>query len=94
MDDARRFRVYAAECLLAAKDCDPHYRNLTTAIAASWHALARQAEATDALIESWNKEDSAAFADELLVAANDGISVDPRKNNHDVRTSCVQLGRG
>jgi hypothetical protein len=62
MNDARRYRWNAVECLWAAKNCDPHYRNLTTAIAASWHALARQAEATDELIESWNKEDSAAFA--------------------------------
>jgi hypothetical protein len=62
MNHARRYRWEAVECLLAAKNCDPHYRNLTTAIAASWHALARQAEATDELIESWNKEDSAAFA--------------------------------
>jgi hypothetical protein len=62
MNDARRCRWNAVECLLAAKNCDPHYGNLTIAIAASWHALARQAEATDELIESWNKEDSAAFA--------------------------------
>ena len=62
MKDARRCRWKAVECLLTAKNCDHHYRNLTIAIAASWHALARQAEAMDELIESWNKEDSAAFA--------------------------------
>jgi hypothetical protein len=62
MNEARRFRMNAAECLLAAKTCEPAYRGLILAVATSWHSLARQAEATDALIESWNKEDSAAFA--------------------------------
>jgi hypothetical protein len=28
MDDARRFRVYAAECMSAAKTCQPGYRSM------------------------------------------------------------------
>jgi hypothetical protein len=54
MNDARRYRWNAVECLLAAKYCHPHYRGLTVAIAASWQALAQQAEATDELLVSWS----------------------------------------
>ena len=53
MDDARRFRVYAAECLLAAKTCQPGYRSMLVSIATSWHSLACQEEAIDALRASW-----------------------------------------
>jgi glucose/arabinose dehydrogenase len=61
MNDARRFRMNAAECLLAAKTCEPPYRGLILAVATSWHALARQDEAIDELIESWSMADSAAL---------------------------------
>jgi hypothetical protein len=54
MNQTRRYRWKAVECLLAAKNCDLHYRNLTLAIAASWHALARQDEAIDELLASWS----------------------------------------
>jgi hypothetical protein len=32
MDDARRFRVNAADCLLAAKTCEPGYREMILSI--------------------------------------------------------------
>ena len=62
MNDARRFRMNAAECLLAVKTCEPPYRGLILAVSTSWHALARQDEAMDELIASWGKTDAAAFA--------------------------------
>jgi hypothetical protein len=62
MNDARRYRVNAAECLSAAEKCGPTYRGLTLGIANSWLALARQAEAEDELVASWGKANSAAFA--------------------------------
>jgi hypothetical protein len=62
MNDARRYRVNAAECLSAAETCGPTYRRLTLGIATSWLALARQAEAEDELVASWGKASAAAFA--------------------------------
>jgi hypothetical protein len=62
MNDARRYRVNAAECLSAAETCGLHYRGLTLDIATSWLALARQAEAEDELVASWGKANAAAFA--------------------------------
>jgi hypothetical protein len=62
MNDARRYRLNAAECLSAAKTCEPPYRALTLDMATSWLALARQTEAEDELIAIWNKADAAAFA--------------------------------
>jgi hypothetical protein len=56
MNDARRYRVNAAECLSAAKTCGLHYRGLTLDIANSWLALARQAEAEDELVASWGSQ--------------------------------------
>jgi hypothetical protein len=66
MNDARRFRMNAAECLLAAKTCEPPYRGLIVAVATSWYALARQDEAMDELIATWSK---AAPAHETGVVA-------------------------
>jgi hypothetical protein len=66
MNDARRFRMNAAECLLAAKTCEPHYRGLILAVATSWHALARQDEAIDELVATWSKADAAVFAAQHL----------------------------
>jgi hypothetical protein len=62
MNDARRYRLNAAECLSAAKTCAPPYRGLTLDMASSWLALARQIEAEDKLIPIWSKADAAAFA--------------------------------
>jgi hypothetical protein len=62
MSDARRYRMNAAECLLAAKTCEPPYRGFILAVATSWHALARHDEAMDELVATWTKADAAAFA--------------------------------
>jgi hypothetical protein len=45
----RDARGYAAECLSAAKTCQPGYRSIAT----SWDSLACQEEAIDALRASW-----------------------------------------
>ena len=50
MTDAQRYRMNAAECLSAAERCEPLYRGLTLAIAASWLSLARQQTAMDELL--------------------------------------------
>jgi hypothetical protein len=55
MDDAKRYRLNAAECLLAGERCEPAYRDLTFAIAESWLSLARQEEAMDKLLAVWSK---------------------------------------
>jgi hypothetical protein len=66
MNDARRYRWNAVECLLAAGTCEPPYRGLILAVATSWRALARQDEAMDELIASWSKADATAFAAQHL----------------------------
>jgi hypothetical protein len=60
MDDAKRYRLNAAECLLAGERCEPSYRDLTFAIAESLLSLARQEEAMDELLAVWSKAQSAA----------------------------------
>jgi hypothetical protein len=62
VNDARRYRMNAVECLSAAKRCEPPYRGLILAVATTWHALARQDEAIDELLAIWNEADAAAFA--------------------------------
>jgi hypothetical protein len=59
MSDAQRYRINAAECLSAAERCEPTYRGLTFAIAASWLSLARQQEAVDELVANWSEHRSA-----------------------------------
>jgi hypothetical protein len=51
MNDPRRYRLNAAECLSAASHSD--YRSLLLCIATSWLALARQEETTRDLLVSW-----------------------------------------
>jgi hypothetical protein len=60
MNDAQRYRMNAAECILAGERCGPAYRDLTFAIAESWLSLARQQEAMDELLVIWSKAQSAA----------------------------------
>ena len=60
MDDAKRYRLNAAECLSAGERCEPAYRDLTFAIAESWLSLARQEEAMDKLLAIWGEAQSAA----------------------------------
>src|SRR5271154_2715694 len=45
MDDARRYRVNAADCLLAAKSCQPGHRGIILSVSACWHSLAIEEEA-------------------------------------------------
>ena len=59
MNDARRYRMNAVECLSAAKRCEPPYRGLILAVATTWHALARQDEAIAELLAIWNEADAA-----------------------------------
>jgi hypothetical protein len=55
MHDSRRYRDSAAECLWAAQEaCQPYYRRLHLSMAASWLSLARQDEAIDNLLASWD----------------------------------------
>jgi hypothetical protein len=55
MHDSQRYRDSAAECVLAAeKACQPYYRKLHLSMAASWLSLARQGEAIDNLLASWD----------------------------------------
>jgi hypothetical protein len=49
MDDARRFRANAADCLLAARKCQPGYREIILSVSACWHSLAIEEEAMDLL---------------------------------------------
>jgi hypothetical protein len=50
MDDVQRYRMNAAECILAGEQCEPAYRDLTFAITEAWLSLARQQEAMDGLL--------------------------------------------
>jgi hypothetical protein len=59
MNDAQRYRMNAAECILAGERCGPAFRDLTFAIAESWLSLARQQEAMDELLVIWSKTRSA-----------------------------------
>jgi hypothetical protein len=63
MNDAQRYRTNAAECLSAAERCDPAYRGLTLAIAASWLSLARQQIAMDELLAIWSEAGTDTSAD-------------------------------
>jgi hypothetical protein len=55
MYDAQRYRYNAADCLSEAHDaCQPDHRNLHLFTAAAWLSLARQDEATENVIASWN----------------------------------------
>jgi hypothetical protein len=53
MNDRRRYRLNAAECLSAASTCHPHYRGHLFCIAACWLALAREEETIRDLFVSW-----------------------------------------
>jgi hypothetical protein len=53
MNNSQRYRLNAADCLLAAKKCQSDYRGLLVSTAALWHALARQDDAIEELLASW-----------------------------------------
>jgi hypothetical protein len=53
--DSERYRSNAADCLSEAHDAgQPDHRNLNLFTAAAWHALAREDEAIEHVIASWN----------------------------------------
>jgi hypothetical protein len=55
MHDSQRYRDRAAECVLAAQEaCQPYYRKIQLSMAVSWLSLARQDEAMDDLLASWD----------------------------------------
>ena len=53
MRDSQRHRLKAAECLAAAKLCQGDYRGLLVSIAVFWQWLARQDEAREKPLVSW-----------------------------------------
>ena len=54
MYDLKRYRSNAADCLMAAQDaCQPGSRGIRLSMAVSWLSLARQDEAMDDLIATW-----------------------------------------
>jgi hypothetical protein len=54
MHDSKSDRPNASDCLMAAQDaCRPGNRGIHLSMAASWLSLARQNEATDRLLASW-----------------------------------------
>jgi hypothetical protein len=62
MNDAQRYRMNAAECILAGERCGPAYRDLTFALAESWLSLTAQQEAMDELLVIWSNAGSATSA--------------------------------
>ena len=54
MNDLKRYRSNAADCLMAAQDaCQPGSRGIRLSMAVSWLSLARQDEAMDDLLAIW-----------------------------------------
>jgi hypothetical protein len=55
MSDSGGYQRNAADCLLAARKArEPHYRKLYLFMAQSWLSIARQDDATEELLASWN----------------------------------------
>jgi hypothetical protein len=55
LHDSERYRSHAADCLSEAQDaCLLDHRNLHLFTAATWLSLARQDEAIEKVIASWN----------------------------------------
>jgi hypothetical protein len=59
MNDVERYRMNAAECILAAERCEPAYRDLTFALAETWLSLARHEEVMHGLLAIWSSATSA-----------------------------------
>jgi hypothetical protein len=56
MNETRRYRLNAAECLLAAKTCRSGYREIILSISVCWHRLALQDEAMYTLLANWTSQ--------------------------------------
>jgi hypothetical protein len=77
MNDARRYRVNAAECLLAAKTCELFYRSGILAISAAWYAPAIEDEEIDRLLAKWSEpapvqEPATAFGSSQIATVASG----------------------
>jgi hypothetical protein len=73
MHDSQRYRYNAAQCLLAAQEaCQPYYRKIRLSMADSWLSLARQDEAMDNLLASW---------DTAAPVKTDGLGLSSRSTN-------------
>jgi hypothetical protein len=58
MLDPRRYRRYAAECLLTAREASQScYSKLHLSMAASWLSLAQQDEAMNRLFAIWDTDE-------------------------------------
>jgi hypothetical protein len=66
MRNSQRYRLNAAECLVAATSCQGDCRGLLVCIAAFWHALARQDEAIEKLLVSWEVGEPACQTGQVL----------------------------
>jgi hypothetical protein len=66
MRHSQRYRLHEAECLVAATSCQGDYRGLLVCIAAFWHALARQDEAIEKLLASWEVAESTRQTGQVL----------------------------
>jgi hypothetical protein len=60
VNNARRYRLNAAECLSVAERCQPSYRRLAFTIAAYWLSLARQQKTVDELLANCSTLPSAS----------------------------------
>jgi hypothetical protein len=70
MNDARRYRINAAECLSAAERSKPPYRGFTFAIATSWLSLARHQEVIDELVANGSEDRSATRTASIQVTTS------------------------
>ena len=81
MHDSQRYRDNAAQCLLAAQAaCQPHSRKLRLSMAHSWLSLARQDEAMDNLLASWDTD---------APAKTDGLGLSSRSTNLRIREPSI-----
>jgi hypothetical protein len=92
MDDARRYRVNAADCLLAAKSCQPGYRGIILSVSACWHTLAIQEEAID-LLRSLTEPDDLRNTEPAVKMAGGGIRSKQRLSVHSFRLEVIHAMR-
>jgi hypothetical protein len=62
MNDARHYRLNAAECMLAATTCQGDYSSLLVFYCRFWQPLARHGEAMEKPLVSWETADPASPA--------------------------------
>jgi hypothetical protein len=92
MDDARRYRVNAADCLLATKSCQPDYRGIILSVSACWHSLAIQEEAID-LLRSLTDPDDLRNTEPAVKMAGGNIRSRQRLSVHSFRLEVIHAMR-